>query len=72
MKTKAELEDAGVVPAEKGGCLMMNYPEVGLYVDGVWRRTAETQAVINPADETVVGQGPRASISDLQDAVEAA
>ena len=73
MKIKIKLQAAGVVPAaEKGDYAMVNYPKIGLYIDGAWLRTAESQAVINPADETVVGQVPRATIDDLQNAIDAA
>jgi succinate-semialdehyde dehydrogenase / glutarate-semialdehyde dehydrogenase len=47
------------------------YPELRLYVGGEWRR-AEGQPVINPADETVLGNLPHAGRSDLDDALAAA
>ncbi len=51
---------------------MANYPDLGLFIGGTWRQTAETIPVLNPADSTVIGQVPRAGIADLDDAVEAA
>lgn len=51
---------------------MFVYPEIGLYIDGRWRRTADTLPILNPADETVLGQCPVAAVADLDDALEAA
>ena len=47
---------------------------LGLYIDGAWREGAQgrTFDVINPATEEVVGRVPRAELSDLDDALEAA
>lgn len=50
----------------------MDYPELTLFIGGEWRKTRETIAVINPADETNVGAVPVARTSDLDDALEAA
>ncbi len=50
----------------------MAYPDLMLYVDGAWRRTADTLPVLNPADETVIGAVPVASRADLDDALTAA
>jgi succinate-semialdehyde dehydrogenase/glutarate-semialdehyde dehydrogenase len=50
---------------------MAGYPELELYIDGRWKR-ADGQAVLNPADETVLGTVPSATIADLDDAIAAA
>lgn len=49
-----------------------NYPEIRLYVGGEWRRTAQAQPVVNPADESVIGTVPTASRADLDAALAAA
>lgn len=49
-----------------------SYPDVPLYIGGVWRSTARTLGVINPANETVIGQVACATRTDLDDAVAAA
>ena len=49
----------------------MKYPELELYIDGRWKR-ADGQPVLNPADETVLGTVPSATIADLDDAIAAA
>jgi succinate-semialdehyde dehydrogenase/glutarate-semialdehyde dehydrogenase len=49
----------------------MNYPDLELYIDGRWKR-ADGQPVLNPADETVLGTVPSATIGDLDDAIAAA
>lgn len=51
---------------------MFIYPEIGLYIGGHWRRTTDTLPILNPADETVLGQCPVASTADLDDALDAA
>ena len=38
---------------------MTGYPSIELYIDGHWKR-ADGQAVLNPADETVLGTVPSA------------
>ncbi len=48
------------------------YPDLALYIDGAWRKTAETLPVLNPADEAVIGAVPVASRADLDDALAAA
>src|SRR6185312_16037157 len=53
------------------GNIMTGYPELELYIDGRWKR-ADGQAVLNPADETVLGTVPSATIADLDDAIAAA
>src|SRR6202008_1729912 len=50
---------------------MANYPDIELYIDGRWKR-ASGQPVINPADESVLGTVPTATIADLDDALAAA
>ncbi len=51
---------------------MSTYPELGLYIDGRWRNTAETLPVLNPATEEEIGRLPRAEQKDLDDALDAA
>lgn len=50
---------------------MSGYPSIELYIDGRWKR-ADGEAVLNPADETVLGTVPTATIGDLDDAIAAA
>lgn len=50
----------------------MQYSDVRLFIGGEWRATPETLPIINPADETVIGQVAVARESDLADAVDAA
>lgn len=61
-----------MIPTKKESLVVSNYLEIALYIDGQWRKTADTSAVVNPADETVIGQVPRATTEDLESAVEAA
>jgi succinate-semialdehyde dehydrogenase/glutarate-semialdehyde dehydrogenase len=51
---------------------MTNYPELKLYIDGAWRKTASDLPVINPSTEEVIGQVPVAGPQDLDDALQAA
>lgn len=51
---------------------MSNYPDLNLYIDGGWRKTAGDLPVLNPATEEEIGRLPRADRSDLDDALEAA
>ena len=51
---------------------MTDYPDVGLYIGGTWRMTADDLPVVNPADEQVIGRLARAGRQDLDDALEAA
>jgi succinate-semialdehyde dehydrogenase/glutarate-semialdehyde dehydrogenase len=51
---------------------MVKYPELQLYIGGVWRKAASEQPVINPADESTIGTVPSASRQDLDDAITAA
>jgi succinate-semialdehyde dehydrogenase / glutarate-semialdehyde dehydrogenase len=51
---------------------MTQYPDLQLYIGGAWRKAAEGQPVLNPADESVIGRVPVASRSDLDAALAAA
>lgn len=51
---------------------MSSYPEIQLYIAGKWHATAESQPILNPADENVLGEVPIAASSDLAAAVAAA
>ena len=51
---------------------MSTYPELHLYIDGDWRKTAGDLPVLNPATEDEIGRLPHAELSDLEDALEAA
>ncbi|MYH33830.1 MAG: NAD-dependent succinate-semialdehyde dehydrogenase [Gammaproteobacteria bacterium] len=51
---------------------MSTYPELNLYIDGNWRKTAGELPVLNPATEDEIGRLPHAERSDLDDALEAA
>jgi succinate-semialdehyde dehydrogenase/glutarate-semialdehyde dehydrogenase len=50
---------------------MTGYPSIELYIDGRWKK-ADGQPVLNPADESVLGTVPTATIADLDDAIAAA
>jgi succinate-semialdehyde dehydrogenase/glutarate-semialdehyde dehydrogenase len=49
-----------------------SYPDLQLYIDGAWRKTAEEMPVVNPATEDVIGRLPVAGRRELDDALEAA
>ena len=51
---------------------MSTYPDLHLYIDGEWRKTARDLPVVNPATEEEIGRLPYAEKSDLDDALEAA
>ena len=51
---------------------MTDYPDVGLYIGGSWRSTADHLPVVNPANEQVIGRLSCAGPQDLDDALEAA
>lgn len=51
---------------------MPDYPELGLFIGGKWRKGTETLPVLNPSTEEVIGALPIARQSDLDDALEAA
>lgn len=50
------------------------YRELGLFIDGAWTAPADgkTYAVVNPANEEVIGQAPQAGIADAEAAIAAA
>ena len=48
------------------------YTDLSLFIGGEWRKTSDTLPVINPANEDVIGQLPKASKADLDDALTAA
>ena len=51
---------------------MSNYPDLQLYINGEWRKTADDLPVINPATEEEIARLPSAGKSDLDDALAAA
>lgn len=51
---------------------MTSYPKLQLYIDGQWRAASPGQPVINPADETIIAHIPRATVRDLNEALDAA
>ena len=51
---------------------MSTYPDLQLYIDGAWRKTARDMPVVNPATEEEIGRVPHATLSDLDDALTAA
>ncbi len=51
---------------------MSTYPDLHLYINGEWRKTARDLPVLNPATEEVIGRLPHAELSDLDDALESA
>ncbi len=51
---------------------MSTYPDLHLFINGEWRKTANDLPVLNPATEEVIGRLPHAERSDLDDALEAA
>jgi len=48
------------------------YPDLFLFINGEWRKTANDLPVLNPATEEEIGRLPHAEMSDLDDALEAA
>jgi succinate-semialdehyde dehydrogenase/glutarate-semialdehyde dehydrogenase len=50
----------------------VQYPDIHLYIAGNWKKCAERQPIINPADESIIGEVPIASVSDLEAALTAA
>ncbi len=48
------------------------YPDLKLFIAGEWQKAGTDRPVINPATEEELGRLPRASQSDLDDALEAA
>ena len=51
---------------------MNTYPDLHLFINGEWRKTARDLPVLNPATEEEVGRLPHAETSDLDDALDAA
>lgn len=51
---------------------MTDYPDLQLFIDNQWRKTAETLPVLNPATEREIGRLPIARRADLDDALAAA
>jgi succinate-semialdehyde dehydrogenase/glutarate-semialdehyde dehydrogenase len=51
---------------------MSTYPDLHLYINGKWRKTARDLPVLNPATEEEIGRLPHADKSDLDDALAAA
>lgn len=51
---------------------MSTYPDLHLYINGEWRKTATDLPVVNPATEEEIGRLPHAERRDLDDAVAAA
>ncbi len=51
---------------------MSTYPELHLFINGEWRKTAQDLPVLNPATEEEIGRLPHAERRDLDDALEAA
>jgi succinate-semialdehyde dehydrogenase/glutarate-semialdehyde dehydrogenase len=51
---------------------MSTYPDLHLYINGEWRKTARDLPVLNPATEEEIGRLPHAEKSDLDDALESA
>ena len=51
---------------------MSTYPDLHLFINGEWRKTAHDLPVLNPATEEEIGRLPHAERADLDDALEAA
>jgi succinate-semialdehyde dehydrogenase/glutarate-semialdehyde dehydrogenase len=51
---------------------MSSYPDLHLYINGEWRKTATDLPVLNPATEEEIGRLPHAQKTDLDDAIAAA
>lgn len=51
---------------------MQRYPDIQPYIAGAWGKSVERRPIINPADESVIGEVPIVTRSDLVAAVEAA
>ncbi len=50
---------------------MAQYPDLQLYIGGAWKKAAG-QPVLNPADESIIGEVPTATRADLDSALDAA
>jgi succinate-semialdehyde dehydrogenase/glutarate-semialdehyde dehydrogenase len=68
----AECDNNGLWPYFSLGNPMTAYPELGLLIDGEWRRPATRIPVLNPADQSVLGMLPCAGPVDIADAITAA
>ena len=51
---------------------MSTYPDLHLFINGEWRKTAHDLPVLNPATEEEIGRLPHAERRDLDDALESA
>ncbi len=51
---------------------MSTYPDLHLFINGEWRKTAQDLPVLNPATEEEIGRLPHAETGDLDDALDAA
>ncbi|MBT8101853.1 MAG: NAD-dependent succinate-semialdehyde dehydrogenase [Gammaproteobacteria bacterium] len=51
---------------------MSTYPDLHLFINGEWRKTAYDLPVLNPATEEEIGRLPHAQTRDLDDAIESA
>lgn len=51
---------------------MTDYPDLQLFIDNRWRKTADSLPVLNPATEAEIGRLPVAGRAELDDALEAA
>jgi succinate-semialdehyde dehydrogenase/glutarate-semialdehyde dehydrogenase len=51
---------------------MSKYPDLQLYINGEWRKTAGDLPVVNPETEEEIGRLPHADRGELDDALEAA
>ncbi|MGB5166273.1 MAG: NAD-dependent succinate-semialdehyde dehydrogenase [Woeseiaceae bacterium] len=51
---------------------MSTYPELHLYINGEWRKSADDLAVLNPATEEEIGRLPIAGQRELDDALDSA
>lgn len=48
---------------------ILNYPDTGLLIGGLWKATEDSIPVINPATETEIGRVAKATSADLEAAV---
>ena len=51
---------------------MNEYPDIQLFIGGIWQRPNETLPILNPSDETEIGRLPVADQGNLDDALAAA
>ncbi|HEY0106194.1 MAG TPA: NAD-dependent succinate-semialdehyde dehydrogenase [Rhizomicrobium sp.] len=50
----------------------MAYPNIELLIDGVWRGSRRTTEILNPSDESILGDLPHAGTTELDEALAAA